>query len=247
MDSNSLLELGLEDHLFSFTFKIHLVFTTLNHCRYVQSHPQLLPLTRQPPMPPSMPPATTNHPVVVGGYQGSTGVRGLLMMTVLFWGDNGGDDNVRCYVPLNGGEKVGNDHVIEFPSYATKLSPTSSTMDNLQKLKTNVPNDADYDVWLPLASVHKVNDRMKNSLYGSMDDPWNTYFLNKWLPSVSLLKEELSHVPVWVKFHDIPLVTYTSDGLSLMATNIGTLMMLDLYTNFLCFWNHVGGAAMQEL
>ncbi|GJT44071.1 chalcone--flavonone isomerase [Tanacetum coccineum] len=45
-------------------------------------------------------------------------------------------------------------------------------------------------------------------------------FLNKWLPSVSLLKEELSHVLVWVKFHDVPLVTYTSDGLSLMATKI---------------------------
>ncbi|GJS83759.1 zinc knuckle CX2CX4HX4C containing protein [Tanacetum coccineum] len=35
----------------------------------------------------------------------------------------------------------------------------------------NVPDDADYDVWLPLASVHEVNDRMKNSLYG--------YFIGK--------------------------------------------------------------------
>ncbi|GKB01852.1 hypothetical protein Tco_0829896 [Tanacetum coccineum] len=45
------------------------------------------------------------------------------------------------------------------------VSPTSTTMDNIQKLKANVPNDADYDVWLPLASVHEVNDRMKNSLH----------------------------------------------------------------------------------
>ncbi|GJR40973.1 pol polyprotein [Tanacetum coccineum] len=55
--------------------------------------------------------------------------------------------------------------------------------------------------------------------------------LNKWSPSMSLLKEELTHVPVLVKFHDVPLVAYTSDGLSLMATKIGTPMMLDSYTN----------------
>lgn len=33
---------------------------------------------------------------------------------------------------------------------------------------------------------------------------------------MSLLKEELSCVPVWVKFHDVHLVAYTSDGLSCM-------------------------------
>nr|GEU82179.1 hypothetical protein [Tanacetum cinerariifolium] len=62
---------------------------------------------------------------------------------------------------------VGNEPVNEIPSsYATKLSPTSSTKANLQKLDANVPDDADFDVWLPLASVHEVNDRIKNSLYG---------------------------------------------------------------------------------
>ncbi|GKE63469.1 zinc knuckle CX2CX4HX4C containing protein [Tanacetum coccineum] len=58
--------------------------------------------------------------------------------------------------------------------------------------------------------------------------------LNKWSPSMRLLKEELSHVPVWVKFHDVPLVAYTLDELSLMATKIGTPMMLDSYTNSMC-------------
>ncbi|GJX46851.1 zinc knuckle CX2CX4HX4C containing protein [Tanacetum coccineum] len=64
-------------------------------------------------------------------------------------------------------EQVGNEHVInEFPSsYATKLSPTSLTKANIRKLKVNVPNDADYDVWLPLASVNEVNGKMKNPLY----------------------------------------------------------------------------------
>ncbi|GJR57973.1 hypothetical protein Tco_1500135 [Tanacetum coccineum] len=52
-------------------------------------------------------------------------------------------------------------------SYANKLSPTSVMKSNLQKLDANVPNDADYDFWLPLASFHEVSDRMKNSLYRS--------------------------------------------------------------------------------
>ncbi|GJY72420.1 chalcone--flavonone isomerase [Tanacetum coccineum] len=54
--------------------------------------------------------------------------------------------------------------------------------------------------------------------------PWMIHgipiFHNKWSPSVSLLKEELSHVPVWVKFHDVPLVASTSDRLRLMANKI---------------------------
>ncbi|GKB22024.1 hypothetical protein Tco_0855947 [Tanacetum coccineum] len=62
-------------------------------------------------------------------------------------------------------EHVENTHVnVVPPSYATKLTPTSSTMANLRKLKANVPNDADYDVSFPLDSVHEVNERMKNSL-----------------------------------------------------------------------------------
>nr|GEV41022.1 zinc knuckle CX2CX4HX4C [Tanacetum cinerariifolium] len=45
-------------------------------------------------------------------------------------------------------------------------------------------------------------------------------FLNKWSPSKSILKDELPRVLVWVKFHDVSLVAYTSDGLSLIATKI---------------------------
>nr|GEW99161.1 RNA-directed DNA polymerase, eukaryota, nucleotide-binding alpha-beta plait domain protein [Tanacetum cinerariifolium] len=40
----------------------------------------------------------------------------------------------------------------------------------LWKLEANVFNDADYDIRLPLASVHEAYDRMKNSLYGYFID-----------------------------------------------------------------------------
>nr|GEW55587.1 hypothetical protein [Tanacetum cinerariifolium] len=45
-------------------------------------------------------------------------------------------------------------------------------------------------------------------------------FLNKWSPSVSLTKEDISKVPVWIKMHDVPLAGYVSDGLSMIATKL---------------------------
>ncbi|GKA31872.1 hybrid signal transduction histidine kinase M, partial [Tanacetum coccineum] len=138
----------------------------------------------------------------------------------------------------NRGSKGGTEPVNEVPSsYATKLRPTSSTKANLRKIEANIPQDADYDFWLTLALVHEFssNEGVDSVL---RDGPWMIHgipiFLNKWSPSVSLLKEELSHVPVWVKFHDVSLVAYTSDVLSLMVTKIGTSMMLDSYTNSMC-------------
>ncbi|GJR10389.1 hypothetical protein Tco_0793041 [Tanacetum coccineum] len=74
-----------------------------------------------------------------------------------------------------------------FPStYATKLSLTSSTKENHRKLEANVPNDADYNVWLPLDPVHELS-----SIEGVdsvlRDGTWIIreilIFLNKWSPS----------------------------------------------------------------
>ncbi|GJR89610.1 uncharacterized protein Tco_0213621 [Tanacetum coccineum] len=58
--------------------------------------------------------------------------------------------------------------------------------------------------------------------------------LNKWNPSVSLNKENLSKVPVWVKLHDVPLAAFTQDGLSMIASKIGTPILLDSYTTTMC-------------
>nr|GEX44423.1 hypothetical protein [Tanacetum cinerariifolium] len=123
----------------------------------------------------------------------------------------------------------------KFPSsYTNKLSPESLTKANLWKLEVNVPNGADYDVLLPLASVHEFNDRMKSSLY--------EYFIGKRIafPIVEwfVCKNWETYRLEKVKFYDVPLVAYTLNGLRLMATKIGTLMILDSYTNSMCleFW-----------
>ncbi|GJS34802.1 hypothetical protein Tco_0533184, partial [Tanacetum coccineum] len=47
-------------------------------------------------------------------------------------------------------------------SYADKLIPMSMTKVNLRELDANMPQDADFDIWVPLASVNEVNDKIKN-------------------------------------------------------------------------------------
>ncbi|GJW93710.1 beta-glucosidase 12 [Tanacetum coccineum] len=58
--------------------------------------------------------------------------------------------------------------------------------------------------------------------------------LKKWMPNVNLLKEDLKSFPIWVKFHDIPIVAFTVDGLGVMATKLSNLIMLDSYTSSMC-------------
>ncbi|GKE06688.1 hypothetical protein Tco_1398706, partial [Tanacetum coccineum] len=66
-------------------------------------------------------------------------------------------------VSSSGGVFVGDDR--------TRKVTVGLDVANLQKLDVNVPDDTDYNVWLPLAMVYEVNDRMKNSFYG--------YFIGK--------------------------------------------------------------------
>ncbi|GJY42691.1 hypothetical protein Tco_0430904 [Tanacetum coccineum] len=73
---------------------------------------------------------------------------------ILYFNTASPNPSLNGIATMNGSEHVENTHVnVVPPSYATKLTPTSSIMANLRKLKANVPNDADYDVSFPLVSV----------------------------------------------------------------------------------------------
>ncbi|PWA61290.1 ATPase, F1/V1/A1 complex, alpha/beta subunit, Zinc knuckle CX2CX4HX4C [Artemisia annua] len=58
--------------------------------------------------------------------------------------------------------------------------------------------------------------------------------LKPWTMNTNLLKEDLTNIPVWVKFHDVPLGMFSDDGLSLLVTLIGTPRMLDDCTSQMC-------------
>ncbi|GJZ14301.1 trichome birefringence-like protein 3 [Tanacetum coccineum] len=68
--------------------------------------------------------------------------------------------------------------------------------------------------------------------------------LNKWTPNLSLAKDEVTKVPVWVKLHRVPVVAYSEDGLSLIASQVGTPIMLDAFTSAMCDepWGRIGFA-----
>lgn len=59
-------------------------------------------------------------------------------------------------------------------------------------------------------------------------------FLNLWSPNVNLSKEDHTSVPMWVKLHDIPILGFTEDGLSVIASRVGGPLMLDTYTSSIC-------------
>ncbi|GKC25171.1 zinc knuckle CX2CX4HX4C containing protein [Tanacetum coccineum] len=58
--------------------------------------------------------------------------------------------------------------------------------------------------------------------------------LKEWSMGTSLLKEEFTRIPIWVKLHDVPLQVFEEDGISLIATFIGKPIMLDSYTSSMC-------------
>ncbi|GJV73133.1 putative reverse transcriptase domain-containing protein [Tanacetum coccineum] len=68
--------------------------------------------------------------------------------------------------------------------------------------------------------------------------PWfirnNPLILKKWHPDENLLKEDVSTIPVWVKLHGVPVTAFSDDGLSAIATKLGTPLMLDSYTSDMC-------------
>nr|GEU66054.1 hypothetical protein [Tanacetum cinerariifolium] len=52
-----------------------------------------------------------------------------------------------------------------------------------------------------------------------------------WNPNVNLLKEDVGNVPVWVKLYGVPVMMFSEDSLSAIATKLGTPLMLDSYTS----------------
>ncbi|GJU12182.1 hypothetical protein Tco_1134578 [Tanacetum coccineum] len=58
---------------------------------------------------------------------------------------------------------------------------------------------------------------------------------------MNLLKEDVGNVLFWVKFHGIPMTTFSEDGLSANATKLGTPLMRKSYTSDMCMqsWGRI--------
>ncbi|GJR83087.1 hypothetical protein Tco_0153872 [Tanacetum coccineum] len=78
--------------------------------------------------------------------------------------------------------------------------------------------------------------------------PWMIHntplILKKWTLNLPLTKDKVTKVPVWVNMHKVPLVAYSEDGLSLIASHIGKPLMMDAFTYSMCeeSWGRIGFA-----
>ncbi|GJW47069.1 hypothetical protein Tco_0078715 [Tanacetum coccineum] len=78
------------------------------------------------------------------------------------------------------------------------------------------------------SSIDGLNAMLENGLWFIHN---NLLILKKWHLDVNLLKEDVGTVPVWVKIHGVPVTAFSEDGLSAIATKLGTPLMLDSYTS----------------
>ncbi|GKB19987.1 putative reverse transcriptase domain-containing protein [Tanacetum coccineum] len=78
--------------------------------------------------------------------------------------------------------------------------------------------------------------------------PWlirnSPLILNKWSVNMSLSKDDVKKVPVWVKMLKLPIVAYTKDGLSRITSQIRRPIMVDSFTSEMCdaTWGRMGYA-----
>ncbi|GJS44128.1 DNA-directed DNA polymerase [Tanacetum coccineum] len=126
-------------------------------------------------------------------------------------------------------------------SVPTHFEPEVAKKVNFRSLVNEEQVD-NYDTVFPKAAMENVKNKYANSLDG-LDrvlerGPWiilNTpLILNRWTPNVSLKRDEVTKVPVWIKLHSVPVIAYSADGLSLIATQVRKPIMLDAFTSSMC-------------
>nr|GEW82416.1 hypothetical protein [Tanacetum cinerariifolium] len=118
-------------------------------------------------------------------------------------------------------------------SYANITGKPSGKKVNVRTLFT--PGGNGIDVVVPVNSIRAISEQFANTAYGFF--LWKkvayrvvaNYVRNTWA-----MKEDVSTVSVWVKLYGVPVTAFCEDGLSAIATKLGTPLMLDSYTSNMC-------------
>ncbi|GJV23723.1 copia protein [Tanacetum coccineum] len=82
-------------------------------------------------------------------------------------------------------------------------------------------------LFFQFSSIDGLDAMLKNGLWFIL---YNQLILRKWHPDENLLKEDVSSILVWVKLHGVSVTAFSEDGLSAIATKLGTHLMLYSYT-----------------
>nr|GFB39603.1 hypothetical protein [Tanacetum cinerariifolium] len=128
------------------------------------------------------------------------------------------------------------------PSYATATGKPSKKKVNVRTSFT--PEGNGFDVVILVDFIRAISERFSNTAYGFflgkkvaypvVANYNNLLILKKWHPDENLLKEDVSTVLIWVKLHGVLMTAFSKDGLSAIATKLGTPLMLDSYTSNMC-------------
>ncbi|GKD40980.1 retrotransposon protein, putative, ty1-copia subclass, partial [Tanacetum coccineum] len=94
-----------------------------------------------------------------------------------------------------------------------------------------IPGGNGIDVVVPVESIRAISDRFANTTYG--------FFLGKPVAYQGVMGFSMERLDailenVWVKLHGVPVTAFSDDGLSAIATKLGTPLMLDSYTSNMC-------------
>nr|GEX31678.1 hypothetical protein [Tanacetum cinerariifolium] len=106
-----------------------------------------------------------------------------------------------------------------------------------RKIDATGPTSGEFEAMIPKSSVMEVNERSSNLIFVNFIGKRLTFPLvenYKWTPSSMLTKDSQIKVSVWVKLHDVPLATFTANGLSVIASKIGTPLMFNSYICSIC-------------
>nr|GEX56931.1 hypothetical protein [Tanacetum cinerariifolium] len=120
-------------------------------------------------------------------------------------------------------------------SYANITGKPNGKKLNIHTLFT--PRGNGIDLVVSVESIRAISEHfgldamLENGSWFIRNHP---LILRKWHPDKNLLKEDVITILVWVKLHGVPVTTFGEDGLSAIATKLGTHLMLDSYTSDMC-------------
>nr|GEU78974.1 putative ribonuclease H-like domain-containing protein [Tanacetum cinerariifolium] len=105
-------------------------------------------------------------------------------------------------------------------------------------------NSSPTDVVVSKESIYVVKERLNNTVYKFFLGKLVAYpivillrttmlvvnsqcviDLKKWTPYANIMKEDVCNIPLWVTFHDISILMFTKDELSVIATKLDTIVV----------------------
>ncbi|GKC97313.1 cytokinin dehydrogenase 3-like protein, partial [Tanacetum coccineum] len=120
-------------------------------------------------------------------------------------------------------------------SYAKLVTGESSRKRvNFRTLTAPVGNGA--IVAISLESIRAISELFINSAYNLFLGKQVAYLVFSFEDGLDAMLEhvDVGSVSVWVKFHGVPMMAFSENGLSIIATKLGTSLMLYSYTSDMC-------------